>query len=245
MSEWADDIEDVFEALDSTEVFEEILEVIISVQEELDEATVRFCSGGAMDGDQCTVDADCPGGACDESALIVEGVQLPAPNGAVTINHTCTGWGDSESADPANGTIDLTMTLVAGRLGPVVWGTAEDCQYLTVVGDQEVKSSFDGDVAVHFGDFVPVGEPIRKLLVTFLLTGDIGFDDESFRINQSFRVTEDGRLDILVQIGEQEAFIFFFGGESFAQGVNDATGIFGCSLRDRECTNASGSTFSW
>ena len=245
MSKWADDIEGAFEALDNTEFLEEILKVIISVQDELDESTVKACMGGAMDGEECADDTDCPDGACVGSDLVVEGVRLPSPNGAVQIEYTCTGWGETETTDPANGTIDLTMTLEAGRLGPIVWGTAEECRYLAVVRDKEVKSSFDGDVAVHFGDVVPVGQSIRELLVTFLLTGDIGFDDESLTINQSFRIAESGRLDILVQIGEREAFIFFFGGENFAQGVNDATGIFGCSLENRECTTASGTTFSW
>jgi hypothetical protein len=87
MSEWGDEIEEVFAGLDSTEVFDEILEVIICVQEELDETTD------------------------EQGNLVLDGVAFPAPNGAITINYVCTGWGDTETADPANGTIELTMTL--------------------------------------------------------------------------------------------------------------------------------------
>lgn len=223
MSAFAEAIAETRDEIENSDLFNEILDVIISVQEELDEATD------------------------EEGNIEINGVKFPSPNGVIQIAYICTGW-DRSLTDPdpdMNGMLELTMTLSGGSIGPIVWGIADECRYLATIDDEDFQASYDGDVAVHFGDFVAPNQPLRELLqITFLVAGTIGFDGGDFRINQSFRVAENGRLDILVQIDDTATFIYFFEGEDLAQGITDATGTFGCSLEERECASESGS-FSW
>jgi hypothetical protein len=64
MSAVAQKIEDLRDDIQDSEVFDEILAVIADAQEDLDEATVKACNGGAMDGSACDADEDCPDGTC-------------------------------------------------------------------------------------------------------------------------------------------------------------------------------------
>jgi hypothetical protein len=263
MGEVADEIEKAAEEIEDSEIFEEILNVIIEVQQELAENTNEngdlvlngTCNSGANEGSACVEDTDCPpDGTCG-------GLTLPTPNGGVRVKFICDGW-DERQFDPdyeanpdpeANGTIDLFMTLDSGGIGRVVWGEAKNCRYLVPVEGENFRASYDGDVEVDLGDPVPLNEDMTELLVTFVVNGTIGFDpigvDESpFPIDQSFRVklADTTGLEILVDIGEQpleETFTYFFQGT--AQGLRARNGTFGCSLKDMECFDESGTLFSW
>ena len=148
----------------------------------------------------------------------------------------------------ANGTINLTMTLDSGGIGRVVWGTADNCLYLVPTGGANFQASYDGGVALDLGDPVSPGEDITKLIVTFLMEGDIGFDGGTYRINQSFRVRLENTaaLVILVDVADpalSETFNYIFGE---TQAIRDATGAFGCSLEESRCFDRDGNTlFSW
>ncbi len=257
----ADEIADTAEEIEDSEIFEEILDVIIEVQQELDENTNEngelvldgTCSGGANEGSACVDAADCPDGTCG-------GLTFPSPTGGVQVTFICDGWDERQfdpdyeaNLDPANGTIELTMTLDSGGIGRVVWGTAEGCRYLVPIEGENFQASYDGSVAVDLGDPVPRDEDITELLVTFVVDGviglnPIGVDESPFAINQSFRVklADADLLEILVDIGEQpleKTFTYFFQGTT--QGLRAANGTFGCSLRDMECFDESGTLFSW
>ena len=321
MSEVADAIAEAAEEIQNSEIFEEILQVIIDVQQELDAASVKVCDGGAMNGSDCSLDADCPDGTCVSTGEVVldqicgggtndgrdctadtdcpgstcvstgdlligticdeginkgndcvddtdcpggtcgGGVVIPTPNGQVNVNYTCPGWDEGQfdpdyeaEPDPPTGTINLTMTLGSGGIGRVVWGTADNCRYLVPIegGNCEAagcyQSSYDGGVALDLGDPVSPGEDITKLIVTFLMEGDIGFDGGTYRINQSFRVTLENTaaLVILVDLADpalSETFNYIFGE---TQAIRDATGVFGCSLEESRCFDRDGNTlFSW
>ena len=272
MAKVADEIAKAAEEIQNSEIFEEILQVIIDVQQELDAATVKTCSG---DGSDCSADADCPDGTtCVSTGDIVVGqtcdagtnkgndcvddtdcpggecgggVVVPTPNGQIQVNYICPGW-DVRQFDPdyeaepdaANGRINLTMTLDSGGIGRVVWGTADNCLYLVPTDGENFQASYDGGVALDLGDPVSPGEDITKLIVTFLMEGDIGFDGGTYRINQSFRVVLalESALEILVDVGEPalaETFNYFFFFEGLGQGIRDATGVFGCSLEESQC----------
>lgn len=222
MTATAAGIEEARSQIDDSEFYNEILDVIIDVQEGLD-------------------------GATDEDGnLTVNGVEFPNPNGAVTIDYICEGW-DENVVDPdrANGTLQLTMTLGDGKIGPVVWGGVDNCQYLTAIGNETFESFYDGDVSVSFGDFVSTSQSLPELeKITFIANGTIGFAGGESRIDQSFRVANTGRLDILVEADRAQTFIYFFEADRLAQGINDATGVFACSLEERECENES-DRFSW
>jgi hypothetical protein len=248
----ADEIAEAAKEIEDSEIFEEILDVIIEVQQELEQSTNEngdlVLDATCNDGSACADDADCPDGTCGG------GVTFPSPNGAVQVSFICDGWDEGQfdpdyEADPANGTIDLWMTLDSGGIGRVVWGTADNCRYLVPGEGQNFQASYNGGVAVDLGDPVPLDEDIAELLVTFVMEGTIGFDGGDFRINQSFRVKladADG-LEILVDIGEQpleETFNYFFQGTS-RQGLRAANGTFGCSLEDMECFDESGPVFFW
>ncbi len=280
MAAVADEIAQAAEEIENSEVFEEILGVIIDVQEELELSTAKACSGGADDGSICTNDADCPDGACVTTGDLVlnatcsggdndgdacdvgddtacpngtcgGGVTIPSPTGAVRINYVCPGWderqfddGYDDSPDPANGSIDLFMTLDSGGIGRVVWGTAVNCLYLVPPPEDSnceaagcPEASYDGAVALDLGpDWI--SEDIEELPVTFVVEGNIGLDGDDFRINQSFRVVlavESG-LVLLVDVEDpalSETFNYIF--TANAQAIRDASGTLGCSLEESFC----------
>jgi hypothetical protein len=285
MAAVADEIEDAAKEIEDSEIFEEILDVIVDVQMELESSTSSTCDGGAMNGSSCTSDADCPGGTCNTNIVLggacsggtndggdcasnddcpdgscAGGVTLPSPTGAFRINYICPGWDESQfddgndaKPDSANGSIDLFMTLDDGGLGRVVWGTAAQCLYLLPIeGDNcEIagcdQASYDGGVALDLGDDW-FSQDIAQLEVTFLLEGTIGFDGDSFRINQSFRVilADESGLELLVDLADpalSETFNYIFAGTE--QAIQDATGLFGCSLEESRCFDESGTLFSW
>ena len=310
MAKVADEIAKAAEEIQNSEIFEEILQVIIDVQQELDAAAVEICDGGAMNGSDCSAETavtDCPDGTCVSTGDIVlgqtcedgankgnecvdntdcpgvcdggtnegsectadtdcpgggtcggtcgGGVVVPTPTGQIQVNYICPGWdvrqfdpGYETEPDPANGTINLTMTLDSGGIGRVVWGTADNCLYLVPTGGENFQASYDGGVALDLGDPVSPSEDIRKLIVTFLMEGDIGFDGGTYGINQSFRVTLENTaaLVILVDLADpalSETFNYIFGESS--EGIRDATGLFQCSLEESRCWDESGTLFSW
>lgn len=222
MAGLADAIADSRDGFEDSDIYEEVLDVIVSIQEELD---------GSTD---------------EQGAVTLDGIgTFPTPSGAVEVNFICTGWGETETAESENGTLDLTMTLFDGNIGPLVWGAAPGCKYRTTVAGKAVEVSYDGDVAVYFGDFFSTTDSLRERLTTFIISGTIGINGKDVPIDRAFRVDETGRLDILMQLADGTSFIYFFSGETFAEGIEDANGRFGCSLEDRQCITGSGTSFSW
>jgi len=209
----------------------------------------RTCSGGTNDGSSCTEETDCPGGTC------AGGVTVPSPTGVVQVNYICPGWderqfepGYADVPDTANGTLQLTMTLDTAGIGRVVWGSADNCQYLVGNAAQSQQASYDGGIALDLGETVPTDADIAELIVTFVMEGDIGFDGDSFRINQSFRaiLAVDSGLELLVDLADpalSETFNYIFAADR--QVLRDATGAFGCSLEESRCFDESGTLFSW
>ena len=222
MAGLADAIADSRDGFEDSDIYEEVLDVIVSIQEELD---------GSTD---------------EQGAVTLDGIgTFPTPSGAVEVNFICTGWGETETAESENGTLDLTMTLFDGNIGPLVWGAAPGCKYRTTVAGKAVEVSYDGDVAVYFGDFFSTTDSLRERLTTFIISGTIGINGKDVPIDRAFLVDETGRLDILMQLADGTSFIYFFSGETFAEGIEDANGRFGCSLEDRQCITGSGTSFSW
>ena len=121
----ADGIAATAEEIEDSEIFEQILNVIIQAEEELQAAIRRTCNGGANNGNACDDDAECPGGTCGDASLVlgavcsggtnadedcfddgdcpggscVGGVTLPSPTGAFRIDYICPGW-DERQFDP-------------------------------------------------------------------------------------------------------------------------------------------------
>lgn len=223
MASRADGISDSRDGFEDSDIYEEVLDVIVSIQEELDASTD------------------------EQGDITLDGIgTFPSPSGAVEVNFICTGWGETETADSEqNGTLDLTMRLVGGSIGPLIWGTATGCQYRTTVAGEAFEVSYDGDIAVYFGDFFSTTESLRERLTTFIISGTIGINGKDVPIDRAFRVDESGRLDILIQLADGTNFIYFFDGERFAQGIEDASGRFGCNLEDRQCSTGSEPSFSW
>jgi hypothetical protein len=216
------------------------------------------CSGGANDGSGCAEDADCPDGTCGG------GVVYPNPNGAVDAKFICEGWDESQTQqDPANGAITLFLTLDAGGIGPVVWGEADACKFPVVTETDRFEASYDGGIAVHLGDAVSTSQNLYELPITYFITGTIGFEGAELGVDVSFRVAPSfdemsgdvglDRLEIQVKVpdnlvqvpGNTEYFVYFFDVATLAQGIRDATGTFGCSLENRNCSTESGTLFSW
>lgn len=218
-------------------------ELIEAVWLHIDRSTVLDHLLGVIEKVQAVLDAD------EDGVIELGAIEFGSPDGVVEIDHCCTGWGQhDDSVDTAadgacdgegNGTIALTMTIGDGRLEPVVWGAADECQFRVTEG---VEVSYDGDVTIHLGDSASTNVNLRELPITFVVTGTIGLDGESLHVDQSLRVSLDGTVEILVRIDEDEEFIYFFHGDR--EGIRDATGTYSCSLGERTCDAPSGS-FSW
>jgi hypothetical protein len=216
------------------------------------------CSGGDNPGSACADDADCPDGTCGD------GVVFPSPNGALQAVFICEGWDESQTdLDPANGVITLWFTLGTGGIGPVVWGEADACKFPAVTETDRFEASYDGGIAVHLGDAVSTSQNLYELPITYFIAGTIGFEGAELGVDVSFRVALSfdepsgdvgpDRLEILVEVpdnlvqvpGNTEYFVYFFEVAALAQGIRDATGTFGCSLENRNCSTESGTLFSW
>jgi hypothetical protein len=216
------------------------------------------CNGGANDGSGCADDADCPDGTCGG------GVVFPSPNGALQAEFICEGWDESQTElDPANGVLHLTLTLADGGIGPVVWGEADACKFPAVTETDSFEASYDGGIAVHLSGPVSTSQNLYELPITYFVAGLIGFEGESLEVDVSFRVALSfdelsgdvglDRLEIQVEVpdnlvqvpGNTEYFVYFFEVATLAQGIRDATGTFGCSLENRNCSTESGTLFSW
>ena len=227
MAEVGDELLETRELLEESEVFEEILDVIADVQLELDESTD------------------------DEGNLVIPGLgAFPKPNAVLELAHDCEGWTTTTEQDPeSGGSLSLTMVLNLGDISPVVWGDATTCKFLSTLRDGELRASYDGGIAVHFGqEPIPTGEPLRDLVATFILGGNLGVEDLEIPIERSFRLTGSGELEILWVLESGPSFVYLFNLESLRQGIRDAncTGDEGCScsLEERQCDLPSGS-ISW
>ena len=128
MAEWADEIAEAAEEIEDSEIFEQILELIKDVQEELEASTAKACSGGANNGSACTSNTDCPDGTCVATDLVFNatcsggdddggacdvgddmacpgggtcggGVSIPSPTGSIQVNYICPGL-DPSQFDP-------------------------------------------------------------------------------------------------------------------------------------------------
>lgn len=69
----------------------------------------------------------------------------------VRLDHTCRGWGETRTDDPANGTFNMTVTLDQQGMIPTVWGTLNGCR--TQRADNFVE--LDGYLRIHFGEDQP------------------------------------------------------------------------------------------
>ncbi len=235
MAAVGDELLELRELLRDSEVFDEILDIIVEVQVELDQST-------------------------DENGnLVIDGLgSFPNPNAVIELDHVCSGWNpDVADADPeVDGSIGLTMVLDLGDISPVVWGEATQCKFLASLGERSLQSSYDGDIAVHFGkdgeEPIATGEPLRDLVITFVLEGALGVGDKQLPIRRSFRLRGEGVLEILWELEDGTNFVYVFGLDDL-QGIRDAncTGCTGagdndccCNLENRQCTLLSGS-ISW
>ncbi|MBT8452864.1 MAG: hypothetical protein KJO40_12930 [Deltaproteobacteria bacterium] len=127
MASVADRIAKLAEEIGDSEIFEEILNVVIDVQMELQNATPRTCNGGVNNGNACADGADCPDGTCDSTGDLVlggacsggtndggdcandadcpgdgtcaGGVTVPSPTGAIQVNYICSGWDERQFDD--------------------------------------------------------------------------------------------------------------------------------------------------
>jgi len=124
MAEWADEIAEAAEEIEDSEIFEQILDVVTEVQEELEASTAKTCNGGANNGSTCTDDAGCPDGTCVATGLVFDatcsggdndgqacdvgddtacpngtcggGVTIPSPTGSIQVNYICPGLDPSQ-----------------------------------------------------------------------------------------------------------------------------------------------------
>jgi len=229
MAEWADPIVETQQAIEETSVPEQLLTLVEELQAELD---------ASADG---------------EAVIMMDGTPVSEPTGVIRLHHVCSGWGEeAEARDPAvDGTIDLTLTLQGGSIQPVVWGIFDGCRWKQTSGERTVEAGYDGEIRAYFETPFRPDTVIRDRVITFGVTGVVMVDGAERPLRRSFRLALygarrilGGRLDILVETGDREYFVFFFRSRDFAVGLHDATGRYSCSLEERRCDGPS-RTFSW
>jgi len=230
MAETARAIEEIHDEVERSSFYEEILDVVVQVQEEL------YNEEGEV---------DLGGGATFES-----------PNGGVTADYICEGWDDPPPAEPNpdNGSMRLNMRLAGGEIAPLVWGTLDDCKYPLQIGAQRFEALYRGAILMYFDEPLSPTVDLYEQPVIFITQGSIEVDGKEFPIEELFQVTfffdEDGnripgrfQIDILVELADGTSFVYSFDPDK-GQRLTDATGKFQCNLESRECESPSG-TFSW
>ena len=222
--------------LEESMIFEELLNLVVDVQEELYN---------------------------DKGELDLGGRTFASPNGGVTVDYICDGWSDPAPSepDPANGTIKINMRLTEGSIAPLVWGTIDDCRYPVDIAGRKLEALYRGDISVYFSDPSTEGAdpmPIDPdtdpytLEVFFVADGAVQINGRVRPIDEVFSVTfvevaGEVRLDalrILVELPDGTSFVYGFSLSTIRQEITDSTGTFRCSLEDRSCESPSG-TFSW
>jgi hypothetical protein len=122
----------------------------------------------------------------------------------VRLDHTCRGWGDTASNDPANGSLEITATLDQNGLVPVIWGNASGCRIRR--GDTQLE--LDGDLRLRIGEEQPrVG--LRYLtqlgyLVEFegkVITNRSGTPTE-VAVHSHFQIYENREVRFLINLGD-------------------------------------------
>lgn len=224
MAAVGDELLELRELLEDSAALQQLLEVIVSVQVELEQNTD------------------------EEGNLVVPGIgAFQDPNAVIEITHDCPGWESSnlDSTADSSGSVQLNMLLERGNILPVVWGEATQCQFLGTIDQRTLPSSYDGEVAVHFGEApVPTDGPLRDLVITFVLSGTLGVEGRALPVQRSFRLGGQGDLEILWELDDGTRFVYLFNREPLSQGIRDANGTYACSLEERQCSLPSGS-FSW
>jgi len=229
MADVADSIAEIHWEVERSSFYEEILDLVVDVQDEIYDENGNVNLGGTTFG---------------------------SPNGGVTVDYICEGWEDPAPAEPepANGSMTLTMRLTAGQIAPLMWGTLDDCKYPLQLGPLRADALYRGSIVMYFEEPVSATTNVYASPVTFITQGTIVVDGNEFPIEELFRVTllfdEEGnrivgafRLDILVELADGTAFVYSFDTQ-LGQQLIDATGTLRCNLEDRECAGNSG-TFSW
>jgi hypothetical protein len=235
-----DQLMDTRDDIKDSSLYEEILDVVVEVQENLYN---------------------------EEGEIDLGGVTFDSPNGGVRVNFICDGWDDPppEEPDPDNGRINLNMRLTGGAIAPLVWGSVEECRFPLQLGDTRVDAVYRGEIAVFFADGETIeGKALNSdedpytLEVYFLAEGSFDLGEElRVPIREFFSVTFselDGQiyldqLEILFELEDGTTFVY---GVSFdaigaisGQTIVDSTGELLCSLEERFCTSEESGTFSW
>lgn len=226
----AGSIDEIHVEVEQSSFYEEILDVIVEVQDELYNEEGQVDLGG--------------------------GVTYDSPNGGVTVDYICEGWDDPPPAepDPANGSMRLNMRLTGGKIAALVWGTLDDCKYPAQVGPARLDALYRGAIAIYFAETLSPTTNVFAQPVIFITQGSVAVEGRELPIEELFKVTfyfdEEGNLipgrfalDILVELADGTSFVYSFDPD-LGQRLTDATGTLQCSLENRECTTESGS-FSW
>lgn len=237
----ADEILELYDQIDQSSFYEEVINVIADVQEQI------YTDEGEVD--------------------LGGGVTFDAPNGGVTVEYICEGWGEPppRMPDPENGSIELNMRLAGGGIAPLVWGEVDDCQYPIEIGEQRFNARSSGGLAVYFGEPLPAGQNLKqvpegedpafyRLRVIFVAVGSITIEENELPIDDLFQVTfafdEEGNLlpgatviSLLIGLADGTSFRYSFAAD-LTQKLEDRLGELTCSLEDRTCEGTS-RAFSW
>ena len=237
----ADEILELYDQVDQSAFYEEVIDVIADVQEQI------YTDEG---------DVDLGGGVTFES-----------PNGGVTVEYICEGWDEPppQNPDPENGSIELNMRIAGGGITPLVWGQIVDCQYPVEIGEGRFNARTSLGLAVYFDEPLPAGRNVKEvpegedpalytLKVIFVAIGSTKIEESELGIDDVFQVTfafdEEGNflpgataISLLIGLADGTSFRYSFAAD-LTQKLEDRLGELTCSLEDRTCEGTS-RAFSW
>jgi hypothetical protein len=139
----------------------------------------------------------------DGSTIRIEG------EGFFEVERICDGWGASPVADPKNGTLSLNVNVTDVSVDPVVWLTANACQYK--VDDVPVRMGAGsrrdvGDVRIYVGDNLSLEDlgttPIIVEVDVGAAVDPQGADDDPIGFDVSFAANGDLAIRVPVSDGD-------------------------------------------
>ena len=237
----ADQILELYDQIDESAFYEEVIDVIADVQEQI------YTDEGQID--------------------LGGGVTFESPNGGVAVEYICEGWDEPPPSmpDPEHGSIELNLRLAGGAIAPLVWGEVDDCQYPIEIREQRFNARTSLGLAVYFGEPLPAGRNLKQvpegedpafytLKVIFVAVGSTTIDENELPIDDLFQVTfafdEEGNLlpgatviSLLIGLADGTSFRYSFAAD-LTQKLEDRLGELTCSLEERRCEGTS-RAFSW
>ncbi len=158
--------------------------------------------------------------------------------GFLRVSRICPGVEGSADPDPANGTMDFVVPFTEKGLDPVLWGSFNNCRYLS--SDQEVllgsgSRAEIGDVRLFVGDSLQFGS-FGQTDIIFELDVNYTLDGFANTLQIDFKVLIDGGLELRLDVEGGRHMIGVIKGGFLGFRANN--GDWSCNLQEKRCVDS-------